>query len=88
VSALAQQPTKPHPDPLTHQGRYQLVAATIENGQTSEKTVFMIDTETGSVWRFQAVYFVKDGPNAGYATPESFVAVPVEGLASKRPVQP
>jgi hypothetical protein len=58
--------------------RYQIQPVTLENGQTSEKTALMIDTETGQVWRFQATYFGAGPGGKGVATPESFIPVTID----------
>lgn len=46
-------------------GRYQLIAAEVENqdqsGNFTSHEVFLLDTQTGSLWRFQARFVSQQG---------------------------
>jgi hypothetical protein len=56
--------------------RYQLVTARVENDNTEEPTVFMIDTVTGRVWKFQGPFVVrKAGGEIDHSVQEMFTPV-------------
>jgi hypothetical protein len=75
VSA-AQDRKSPAPQALQNGQRYQLFAARVDftNNEVegSSNEVFLLDTQTGKVWRFQSTSTVKDG-----IIPEQFEAVPI-----------
>jgi hypothetical protein len=57
--------------------RYQLVAATVADSNNAPiGRVFLIDTETGCVWRYEPYEHAKGGSS----TPEQFAQVPVSNL--------
>ena len=64
LSAQTQQsPTKP-PAPAavpTHSGRYQIAAASAgDPAAPEEKTIFLVDTETGRVWKYQLARTIRN----------------------------
>jgi hypothetical protein len=50
------------------------VTVILDNSQTAEKTVFLLDTETGKIWKFQPSYIIVGA--GGTAIPEMFVPIP------------
>jgi hypothetical protein len=57
--------------------RYQLVAATVaDSNNVPIGRVFLVDTETGCVWRYEPYEHV----NGGASTPEQFAQIPVSNL--------
>jgi hypothetical protein len=57
-------------------GRYQMISAQVENGNTTEPTAFLLDTDTGKVWKYQGPFQYKtpDGKMSG----EPGVFIPIE----------
>jgi hypothetical protein len=65
-------------------GRYQLLAAPVENGAiTPQKTVFLLDTATGRVWRFRETVVGKDESGKEIAYPPLFESIPVASLTTR-----
>jgi hypothetical protein len=82
-SAQSQQTSKepiPQPKPVqvaSANPRYQLVTASIEDGvAANQKTVFLLDTQTGRVWKFQDTFFSTDP--SGKKNAQSAVFIPVQ----------
>jgi hypothetical protein len=76
-----------HPTPAlpANSGRYQLVPASIpyqtKTGEAFEQALFLLDTQTGMVRRYQrSITIVKDGKTVDEFT-ESFSYVPADGIA-------
>ncbi len=67
----------------TNQGRYQVIPAVVDagaglgGGTTHE--LFLVDTQSGRVWRFQAEGTGKDSNGKTIEIPEGFFPVPFYG---------
>jgi len=88
VTCIAQAPhvilpnavDSPTPRASTQVGRYRLVTATVENGNATEPTIFMIDTATGRVWKYQGVFEYHDKQNSGLE-PSKFIPIEVTNFS-------
>jgi hypothetical protein len=60
----------------TSQNRFQLVAATVQSGDANEPTVFMIDTATGRVSKYQGPFESKDQKGVKTIASPVFISIP------------
>jgi|ERR1700723_1425665 hypothetical protein len=58
-------------------GRYQMISAQVENGNSTEPTVFLLDTATGKVWKYQGPFQYKTSEGKDTAEPGAFIPVEV-----------
>ncbi len=76
-SAQSQHVPSANPIPDTI-GRYQMTATTLDNG---EKTVFLLDTATGKVWKYQNGFTsTETGGTTPVFNPPRFISIPVDDL--------
>jgi hypothetical protein len=79
----SQAPPRPAKNPVASlaselpAGRYQMTAATLDG---NERTVFLLDTTTGRVWKFQTGYESKDAEGKLIINPPRFVLITVDEL--------
>src|SRR5271170_3396551 len=60
ASAQTKTPVIPNSPTLAQVGRYQLLAVETDDGLAKEKTVFLLDTVTGTVWKYQPPFTTTD----------------------------
>ncbi len=77
-AAQSQQTKQVTPSTVTpYISRYQLISAPIEDGITSEKTIFLLDTVTGKVWKFQTAFVSTDASGKKTSIPPFFIPIDV-----------
>jgi hypothetical protein len=77
VAAIAIGQQRSSTAPQQAVSRYQLVSATVADSNNAPiARVFMVNTETGCVWRYEPY----EHSDAGRPSPEQFVQVPVSNL--------
>jgi len=78
----AQQPS-PKPSPTlpsspAASGRYQLIPALLDDAaSTPLKTVFLLDTQTGKVWKYQEAFTLHEQDGTTRIMPATFVSVDI-----------
>jgi hypothetical protein len=84
--ALAQQPPPSTDTTVPSIGRYQLLATSVPANTASAtlppnvNTVFLLDTQTGKIWRHQSAFPTVNSARQQVINPESFYRVPVAGM--------
>ena len=83
LSGLSQEPRRQSAPPVappaaSPSGRYQIVAATLDDGISQKtQTVFLINTQTGNVWKYQEAFTATDTDGTKKIIPAAFVPVDV-----------
>lgn len=89
---LSVQSQQPRSDEPTHQGRFQVIPAVVDagagQGEGTTHELFLIDTQSGRVWRFQAEGTGKDSTGKIIEVPEGFFPVPFYGEGMTKQLTP
>jgi hypothetical protein len=76
LSAYSQQAIPKPSSTSSPNGRYQLISAPVGEA-TGDSTVFLLDTATGNVWRYQPAYSAKGTDGKETIVPAMFFPIPV-----------
>jgi hypothetical protein len=89
VTSVHPQQTEAKPSSPT--GKYQLLSAICEpeiaSGQANEHCVFLLDTQTGRVWKYQSGVAVTDADGKQQYLSPTFIPIGV-GLPKASPIVP
>jgi hypothetical protein len=90
---MSMQSQQPHSEEPTHSGRYQAIPAVVDagtgtGGETTHE-LFLVDTQSGRVWRFQAEGIGKDSNGKAIeVAPEGFFPIPFYGADATKQLTP